>query len=737
MPVNVRNFITNIRKEHILAQIDQVMKNTLSSDLTIRPEFISGGTLLAPFVQHTAAQRGTMFNRHLTQALIVEGAEQPRISTGYEKIFGQYEFTTCRIDQDSLIRRVIAKFNPINYTTTVGQIPSWLVIYIGNEDREVHCMEVKTYTLLHDGFGYFNKMNCIEQNMLSEGTVIPKGTKLTTSPAHDGNKYMLGMNATVAFMGHRGVTEDAFVVSRSLAERGQNTAIQTVRITIDPSTIPLDLYGEDGIYKCFPSLGECVREDGAIIGLRKRSKSSLTDVEPANLRTIQHLHDEVHRAPPGATVIDVDVYINQDAVRKLKDQDMTPFRQFFDIADSHKWQQDEILKAYKQLCEKEGLPCSKEFNTKVVRAAALSNNREFVKKHIRLCDAREPIEFIVVDITYAYKRCITEGSKLTGREGGKGVVSSIWEDEDMPVDDNGIRADIIMTPASIINRMNPSQLFEQFWNRASIQVIRNAKDKWLGGWKASDGKQVDWISNTEFRKNWQSIYLYILEYFNMFREAYAKFVDEQLTALSQQTGNEEKMLFTEECLNDGLYLISGFRKPKTAEDYIAVAEKYHIEATPVTYREYNPETGEKETIRTKHPVFMGSKYLMLLGKIPGAALSSIEIGLVNQFENPMKPKSKHIKSQALQGMTPQKAGEDETCMLVMSLGGDKVARFFGLNSSAPEVVKDLARHLLNEDHPTSMLGLPMTTQDIINKNQNVSLNNHMMAIVGVDTVQDQ
>ena len=227
----------------------------------------------------------------------------------------------------------------------------------------------------------------------------------------------------------------------------------------------------------------------------------------------------------------------------------------------------------------------------------------------------------------------------------------------MPVDENGIRADIIMTPASIINRMNPSQLFEQFWNRCALQVIRNAKDQWLGGAKEFEGKQVDWIENTNFRNNWKQIYMYILGFFNDFRPAYAKFIDEQLTEMTKKSGSDEKMLFTEECLNDGLYLIAGFTQPKTADDYIRVAEKYGVKSTPVTYREVD-ENGNKRTITTKHPVMIGSKYLMLLGKIPSAALSSIEIGYVSQFEQPIKPKSKHVKSQAIIGQTPQKAGEN-------------------------------------------------------------------------------
>ena len=38
--------------------------------------------------------------------------------------------------------------------------------------------------------------------------------------------------------------------------------------------------------------------------------------------------------------------------------------------------------------------------------------------------------------------------------GNKGVVSTIWKDEDMPVDDFGIRAEIIMNSSAVFNRIS-------------------------------------------------------------------------------------------------------------------------------------------------------------------------------------------------------------------------------------------------------------------------------------------
>ena len=711
-------------------KIKQVMENTLSSDLLIRPEYIGGTTLLNPFVQHCSSQRSMMHSSHYTQRMNLNHSEQPRIMTGYEKLFGKYEFSTCRISQDSLIRRIIPKFDPIHYPEIAKYIPSWKVIYVGSEDRQVHCCEVSRYTMVHDGYGYYNQMLAFDNDMMFEGSLVPKGTKLTTSPSHKGNRYMAGVNANVVWLGDWGTTEDAFVVSDKFAERCESTAIQQIKLTIDYDTCPLNLYGKDGEYKCFPSIGETVRSDGALLALRTINKSTIhTDSSPNNLRTIEHFHDEVHRAPAGAEIIDVDVYISPDAEKRLKDQDTTKYKQFFAIRDQHRYQEKSIIQTYKQLCSKdgEGLPCSPEFHTQVVRSVMLSASKEYIKKPGKLYDAREPVEFMVVVITYAYKRKLSLGSKLTDRNGGKGVVAEIRPAADMPTDEDGVAADVVMTPPSVINRMNPSQWLEAFWNRAGVMVIRKIKDQWFGGWQQHE-KTEDWVSNMDFRQHWKEAFAYIIEFFHDFRPAYAQFVCESLPT------DNDRMAFTECCLNEGLYLINGFRKPQTSAELLKIAAKYGVRQTHLTYRVPDATTGDKRTIVTKTKTYVGSKYMMVLGKLPASQLSAIELGYVSQFKLPIKPKSKHVKSQAIMGLTPMKFGEDETCILSMSIRDAALARFYALHSSAPEIITKLGKNLLTDPHPTQFLGMPLHTREVLKMNQNIAMFNHMCSVVGYSCI---
>jgi DNA-directed RNA polymerase subunit beta len=65
---------------------------------------------------------------------------------------------------------------------------------------------------------------------------------------------------------------------------------------------------------------------------------------------------------------------------------------------------------------------------------------------------------VVVHI--AQKRKITEGDKLAGRHGNKGVISKILPVEDMPFMEDGTPVDVVLNPLGIPGRMNFGQVLE-------------------------------------------------------------------------------------------------------------------------------------------------------------------------------------------------------------------------------------------------------------------------------------
>jgi DNA-directed RNA polymerase subunit beta len=66
----------------------------------------------------------------------------------------------------------------------------------------------------------------------------------------------------------------------------------------------------------------------------------------------------------------------------------------------------------------------------------------------------------MVRVSIAQKRKISEGDKMAGRHGNKGVISRILPTEDMPYLPDGTPVDIILNPLGVPSRMNIGQLLE-------------------------------------------------------------------------------------------------------------------------------------------------------------------------------------------------------------------------------------------------------------------------------------
>ena len=86
-----------------------------------------------------------------------------------------------------------------------------------------------------------------------------------------------------------------------------------------------------------------------------------------------------------------------------------------------------------------------------------------------------------VAVFIAQKRKITEGDKLSGRHGNKGVISKILPVEDMPFMADGTPVDIILNPLGIPGRMNFGQVLETHLGWIAKQGWKVVgKPKWAG-----------------------------------------------------------------------------------------------------------------------------------------------------------------------------------------------------------------------------------------------------------------
>ena len=88
----------------------------------------------------------------------------------------------------------------------------------------------------------------------------------------------------------------------------------------------------------------------------------------------------------------------------------------------------------------------------------------------------------LIRVYVAQMRKISDGDKLAGRHGNKGVIAKILPQEDMPFLQDGTPVDIVLNPLGVPGRMNVGQVLETHL-----------------GWVAKQGWQVegtpDWAKN--------------------------------------------------------------------------------------------------------------------------------------------------------------------------------------------------------------------------------------------------
>lgn len=652
--------------------------------------------LLCPFPLHNSGGRLDMMAKNLMQAQMLKGAEFPQIFTGYENIIGQYEFTTTERTQDAEIIAVIPKYQSVSGVNHIKTSPTITVIYLGLKDRKLHYFDVNNFTKTTDGYGYYNKLSNTHK-LLTTNSFLAQSEQLSTSPIHNGEEYNLGINVPVAYMTLPETIEDALVISKSLAKKMESQSIKTISILVAPNQHPLNLYGDEDEFKFLPEIGDTVNDNGILCGFRTPTDATfISDTLSSELYVPHPLHDQLYRAPPGSTILDIDFYVNKN---KVPPHLYAQVDKYVDSINNYHKKIVETYTAYKSKYE-----TGPEFNTLVSRAIERLSAADIKMRGVpfrnkaKLISKDTLIEFMQIDITYSHPVAVSLGSKLTGRDGNKGVVCAIRDDEDMPIDDYGIRAHMCIDPNAVTNRMNLGQLYEQYINRASLFVQERTKQH----------RDLN----------------YILEYINDINPIYAK----QLTELLDTPEKQEK--YIDEVIERGIFLHLPPGLKTINEDLpILLHEKYDVEITPVEFNLLLSD-GTKRKVRTKDNVCIGSKYIYLLYKRPQAAAAGMTF--VNQFKTPIKPnKSAQLLSQISQ--TPIRFGEDEIRILNNAATPEAVRRLMCLQANSTEGIHRLTEALLTAPKPTRIDHVDISDQELVSTNTIMAIMHHMMKTCGIES----
>jgi len=674
---------------------DKDSKNEYLNNVNVDPQFIGLTGLLNPFNSHASASRLDMFASHISQFRIPEQGESPDIFTGYESVFADYCFDTTQRRNDVKILAIIPKYQMSVGMTQIRNNPMVTVVYKDMDTGELGYFNLNKFTKCSDGYGYRN----VGKNLSSlvEGAILEKDTKLYESVAHKDGEYCFGANANVAFITLPETVEDAFVISESLAKRLSPLDISTVSMSIDLNKYPLNLYGDQDEYRIFPDIGDHVREDGVICAFRNVEDFSIvSDLNINRLSTINHLHDSCIYGHPGAQVIDIDVHLGDsskvpklvfDQIKKYNEAKLNYYKTILDLVEEHKD------------CSMDG-----KFNTLVTRAISmmLVAKRRVkgvaMKSTVKLAGKHSAIN-LMVDIIMAHPVHINLGFKSTGREGGKGTISAIKPDDEMPVDEQGFRADICIDPMAVIKRTNISQLFEQFINRTlKLTSMR------LAAVPDMDTKfnMIHEILN-DINPNFAALVKGVCMDMNV-RKKYVEYCEKNTIKVN----------------------ISPTLNTIGSDLVLNLNEKYKADASRVSFV-IEDEKGNKKRITTKNPVMIGSKFIMLLYKYPKAAASGF--GFISQYHVPIKSNRKHIYPIS---RTPVRFGEDEFRIMAGSIGTETACRMRSMLGTSDAGREALMQAILKAKYPSRIGRVAITNEQLQDDDFMLGVVDNMFCTTGVD-----
>ncbi len=286
-------------------------------------------------------------------------------------------------------------------------------IEVTSDDGEIH-----THNLVK--FHRSNQGTCINQRpIIDKGSVVKTGEILADGSSTDTGKLALGQNVLAAFMTWEGYNfEDAIILSNRLIKSDKFTSIHIEKHEIEARDTKL---GPEEITRDIPNIGEeslrNLDEDGIIrIGAEVGNRDILVGKITPKGETELSAEEKLLRAIFG------------EKARDVKDSSLyVPHGQGGKIID-----------------------------VKILERDKGDDLSPGVNKLVR--------------VWVAQTRKITEGDKMAGRHGNKGVIAKIMPEEDMPFLPDGTPVDIILNPIGVPSRMNLGQVLETHLGWAAHQL---------------------------------------------------------------------------------------------------------------------------------------------------------------------------------------------------------------------------------------------------------------------------
>ena len=666
----------------------------------LRPDLLASGAV-QPWPGNISSSREQMLGGHLSQALVIKGATTRRCLTGVEREFGRFTFNV-KMPCDAEILRVVRKVGPSIRSARNRTLHT--IIYMDVVTREVGVLDLPVYHCKHQHFGFEYKLKAAA-NRLVPGATIAKGTVLADSPAVDdlGN-YRMGIETNVAFMSLPGIIEDGVIVSEEYVEKLVTKGYDSRVASWGENFYPLNIYGDENTYKPFPDIGEPIREDGLLFAMRSYDDLlGPVEMSPRALMEVDHTFDRCVWIPDkNARVVDINVWHDsRNNVSYTPAKMETQTLHYYQSTSSY---YQDLLDEYQNLKRKykEQLRITPQFHRLLVEA--LSYRPDHSKNKVPQQYQRQPLDDWRVEIVYEVDIKPTVGFKLTGFHGDKGVICAVWPTEDMPVDQEGNRADCIMDSDSTIKRMNLSRLYEQRINATSRHVTNKVREM------AKDRSQA----------GYQQAWKYLLRYYEICSP-------KMHALLSGPSYTQNPEVHVEAVVKDGVYLWMPTDNPTPAPQIIRDLHKeYPIHRGPVTFRGRSGNV-----VTTVNNVLIGSIYVMLLEKTSTYDWSGVASAKLQPFGIPAR--LTRFDKNAMPGR-PQPVritGESEVRLLAATIGGDATADLLDMSNN-PVTHQHVYTNILRAERPSDIASVVDRNVVPVGNGRNLLYVHHALECAGVE-----
>lgn len=411
-------------------------------------EGMLGKGLNIPYNPTNSGARKIMNGTHQSHTLVLTRGEVPYVMTGFENRFGERSSSILKVDTDY---EVVAKISKFSYAPN----HHYFLIIRDLNKPELDIIERVSYNHRTEMYGYLHN-NTIMDSYATPGMIIPKGEVIRRSTGFDqfGNKTN-GRNINVMYEALDDNMEDSVVISDYCSKILSAPLIRNVSIIINENDIPLNLYGNDTMYKIFPDIGEDIKDGILMAYRREKREESIYTQSVARLQQIMMSDDKVSLK---GKVIDIDIKCNNPEHIRSRSYN----QQFLAYYNDRMRFNNELIAVVAPFIA-QGYKLSYELLKRFTLANDEINGKKFIDK--------KAFSNIIIEFSVMENRVLGIGDKVADRYGGKGVVSKIIPQENMPKLPNGQYIDMIKNSSTMYNRENAAQVFELELNYISMNIL--------------------------------------------------------------------------------------------------------------------------------------------------------------------------------------------------------------------------------------------------------------------------